>query len=37
MVVNALVHQDKLVLLVLESFSSIKKLGYGKMHLYIQE
>lgn len=37
MVINALVHQDELVLLVLESFLSGKKLGYRKMHLYIQE
>lgn len=35
--INALVHQDELALLVLETFPSIKKLGYRKTHLYIQE
>lgn len=36
-VIYALVHQDELALLVLETFPSIKRLGYRKMHLYIQE
>lgn len=37
MVINALVQQDELVLLALESFLSVKKLGYRKMHLCIKE